>query len=790
MGLNSKSDAVRKKQTRKVKKKLRRLEKRKKLKRYMVDAIKDVRFRKHATARKRAVDIENDWCTDRKIVAENEADDDILPLDMLDADIDWENSAFASKIRRIEKEHVNTFSAPQNDSKRSSFLATYNFYGFSAKNDAETDDIESEIRKFPGTLDDDMRELLPIKVGAKVIRQTCKKDESNEPENEEDNQGEDEVGQIDLSQLNAAELLKLCHDHVEEAKDKISSLAHLIIADPHTEVHKLKELYLLSTGKGIFSLARETVIKLASVSLAEVFVDIIPGYAIRSRTEEEITQKLKKETRKLYDFEQTLLRYYLKYLKHLENYASRLLRTSEQSNSCLLPISCLKCLSRVLLSAPHFNYASNIVSFMVRITTSKSKDAIDTCCSTLSELFRNDLNFRISATTAKYIASIVSQKKGNIPPSLIATFLNLKVKEVNKGEKNKGKNRLLNKKRLLNKEKKSKSKERFTKQLKKLEADLKETEAAESISTKLSFATETMNHVFGTYFRVIKRLPTTNLLEPVLEGLAKFAHLINIEFFDDMISALSSLINQQHLRLVESLRCIYTSFVMLSGEGIALNIDPSRFYWSMYRLLPALAFEKQQDALANTLSLMLRTLDLMINFRRKQVPVCRVAAYIKRLLAVAFFMPSSETAAILLCIRSFFIAYPKLNCMVENTDGDSYIGSFKPELDDPDCCGGLSSSIVAEISILARHSNKIVEMIARYLQSGLPSTGPNRLLPKCSMMKAYEWYEENKGTGGIHEPFFKGRIIAFAKKHKLQLTSKTLHQLVCRWTEESIECKL
>lgn len=40
--------------------------------------------------------------------------------------------------------------------------------------------------------------------------------------------------------------------------------------------------------------------------------------------------------------------------------------------------------------------------------------------------------------------------------------------------------------------------------------------------------------------------------------------------------------------------------------------------------------------------------------------------------------------------------------MVESTDGGSYIESFKPELDDPDCCGGLSSSIIAEISILAR----------------------------------------------------------------------------------------
>ncbi|VDP12389.1 unnamed protein product [Onchocerca flexuosa] len=726
MNLNSNNYAVRKKQSRKVKKKLRRLQNAKKLKRYMVNAIKVVNLRKHANARKRAVEIEDDWLTDRQIVAENETDDDILPLDMLDADIDWENSAFVSKIRRIEK----------------------------ARSDVDIDDIESKTRKFPGILDDNVRELLPIKLGTKIIRQTCKKDESG-TEDMEENQEEGKNNQIDLSQLSAAKLLKLRHEHVEEAKNRISSLAHLIIADPHSEVHKLKELHLLSIGKDVFSLARETVMKLASVSLAEVFVDIIPGYAIRLHSEEETTQKLKKETKKLHDFEQTLLRYYLKYLQHLESCAGKLLKNSKQPNDDQLPILCLKCLSRLLLSAPHFNYASDIINFVVRITTSNSKDAIDICCSSLSELFYNDLNFRISATAARSIASIVNQKKGNVPSALIATFLKLKVKEVNKDGKSQKKEKLLNKKRLLNKEKKKKSKERFARQLKKLEADLKEAEAAESISTKLSFATETMNYVFATYFRVIKRLPTTNLLEPVLKGLAKFAHLINIEFFDDMISALSSLINQQHLRLVDSLRCIYTSFVMLSGEGIALNIDPSRFYWSMYRLLPALAFEKQQDVLANTLLLMLRTLDLMINSRRKQVPVCRVAAYIKRLLALAFFLPSSGAASILLC------AYPKLNCMVENTDGSSYIESFKPEIDDPDCCGGLSSSIIAEINIFSRHSDKTVRMIARYLQSGLPSTGPNHLLPEYSMKL----------------------------KHKLQLTSKTLHPLVCKWTEESMERK-
>ncbi|VDO51437.1 unnamed protein product [Brugia timori] len=203
MNSSGTNHSVQKKQIRKVKRKLRRLQNAKKLKRYMVDAIRDVNRKKHAKSLKRAIDIEDDWCADRQIVAENEADDDILPLDMLDADIDWENSAFASKIRRIEKTKV---------------------------------DIESEPRRFPGTLDDNMRELLPVKVGTKIVRQTCKKDELESSEDVEEKQQQNEESQIDLSQLSAAELLKLRYDHVENAKNSISNLAYLIIADPHSEV--------------------------------------------------------------------------------------------------------------------------------------------------------------------------------------------------------------------------------------------------------------------------------------------------------------------------------------------------------------------------------------------------------------------------------------------------------------------------------------------------------------------------------------------------------------------------
>lgn len=52
-----------------------------------------------------------------------------------------------------------------------------------------------------------------------------------------------------------------------------------------------------------------------------------------------------------------------------------------------------------------------------------------------------------------------------------------------------------------------------------------------------------MDKIFTVYFRILKQMSRTNLLAPVLEGLAKFAHLINIEFVDDLIKSLFNLVN-------------------------------------------------------------------------------------------------------------------------------------------------------------------------------------------------------------------------------------------------------
>ena len=59
--------------------------------------------------------------------------------------------------------------------------------------------------------------------------------------------------------------------------------------------------------------------KLVMVTLMEVFKDIIPDYRIRVATDAEKEQAAKKETKKLRDFEESLVNNYRHYLEFLES---------------------------------------------------------------------------------------------------------------------------------------------------------------------------------------------------------------------------------------------------------------------------------------------------------------------------------------------------------------------------------------------------------------------------------------------------------------------------------------
>lgn len=65
--------------------------------------------------------------------------------------------------------------------------------------------------------------------------------------------------------------------------------------------------------------------------------------------------------------------------------------------------------------------------------------------------------------------------------------------------------------------------------------------------------------------------------------ISRFAHLINLEFYQDLVSILSRLMVGGELDLHQQLLCIQTVFTILSGYGETLNIDPTIFYTHLYR---------------------------------------------------------------------------------------------------------------------------------------------------------------------------------------------------------------
>lgn len=81
-------------------------------------------------------------------------------------------------------------------------------------------------------------------------------------------------------------------------------------------------------------------------------------------------------------------------------------------------------------------------------------------------------------------------------------------------------------------------------------------------------ATETMKHVFQCYFSVLKRVPNVALLEPVLEGLSKFAHLLGVEFFEDIVLTMEGLVDREvRLRLHQFYKQCHTKYVTIVASS-------------------------------------------------------------------------------------------------------------------------------------------------------------------------------------------------------------------------------
>ncbi|KAJ3204230.1 CCR4-NOT regulatory complex component, partial [Dinochytrium kinnereticum] len=379
-----------------------------------------------------------------------------------------------------------------------------------------------------------------------------------------------------------------------EAQEQMAALASSLMENPEEHINKLKPLREL--GKTTDPI----LIKLCLLTQLTVYRDIIPGYRIRPLTDVEKQQKVSKDVKKLRNYEEGLVSNYQAYLQQLERLLRHHLGKDKKgdttSRDASIATCSARCLTELLTTVTHFNFRINLLTAVVGHMATRSPPEIGVmCCNAVKRIFAMDVTGETSLEAVRLVARFVKVRGFVVPAEVLGTFLHLRLREELGPVAEEGGEGTSRKRKGEEKVHRSKKMRKVAKLEKEVEKELKEAEAEVDLEERKRKHTETLKLVFTTYFRVLKGAKDSPLLPVVLDGLSRFAHLINIDFFADLIKVLKEITvelveryreGEMGLGGVESaLCCVVAAYRILSGQGEAINIDLKDFNSSLYSQL-------------------------------------------------------------------------------------------------------------------------------------------------------------------------------------------------------------
>ncbi|XP_013116892.2 nucleolar complex protein 3 homolog [Stomoxys calcitrans] len=550
--------------------------------------------------------------------------------------------------------------------------------------------------------------------------------------------------------VSTTDLLIARQQEIERQKYRIGIICSGILEKPEDKMRNFNALFELmdETDKaGVPNLL--TVRKVAIVSLTEIFKDILPEYRVGQIDTK--MQTVRKATLERVTFENALLQHFKKFLQKLEKLTAAVNRKGHgrvTPQSVKIAEVAVQGMCDLLMSHPYFNYVKNIAQLLVYMLNSnypRMREAVNNC---FRYVFGHDKKLEMTLFIIRRINHLIKSKNNVVHLECISCLKALKIKNVNldaeKENELKQKKLEAHRQRLLNLSKKERKRR---KKLTELNKELDETRAEENKQTKHAKLTEIVKMLFTIYFRVLKNDPTSRVLSAILEGLAEFAHVINLDFFSDLIEVLNNILEtQEDLGYREQLHCIKTIFIILSGQGEVLNIDPIRFYQHFYRnMLAVHAGKNHEDFL-----IILQTLDEVLVKRRRNMSQHRLMAFIKRLLTVSLNLLHHGTLATLGTIKTTFQLTSVLDILLD-TDDSIGSGKYDPELEDPEYCNA-SCTALYELTMLSRHYHPIVRKMATHIANGVPASGEGSLPSEIGKLTAFDLFEQYDSTQMAFNP--------------------------------------
>ncbi|PPJ54023.1 hypothetical protein CBER1_02983 [Cercospora berteroae] len=496
-------------------------------------------------------------------------------------------------------------------------------------------------------------------------------------------------------------------EQIRLAKEELAKTAQAISEDPEEHIGQLGALAELAQSDNI------KIKKLALATQLAVFKDIIPGYRIRPMSEKDLMGKLSKDVKKLRSFEQGLLSGYKNYISTLQHLATgKTSKTVSQQDAQGLATVAISCACTLLTSVPHFNNRGDLIGILVKKLAGRNvtSDFVK-CREAIEQLFRDDEEGHASLDVVSQLTTMMKKRDYSIHETVLNTFLHLRLLNefALKGAPNRiDKREDEGPKPKFKKEFRTKRERKIMKERKQVEKEMKEADATVSYEEKDKNQAESLKLVFIAYFRILKER-IQHLMGAVLEGLAKYAHLINQDFFGDVLEALKDLINDAEAALQpskddaaededdiddterrnatrESLLCIITAFALLQGQidvvksANSLSLDLSFFIRQLYRTLIPLSMDLDIELSAKkaylsdpnglhvpttsstdtkinvstTAVLLLRSLQsvLVPPINTKNVPPVRVAAFVKQLEMLSLHLPQKSAIAVQELLKS------------------------------------------------------------------------------------------------------------------------------------------
>jgi len=527
------------------------------------------------------------------------------------------------------------------------------------------------------------------------------------------------------SQLNLADALK-------QIETIIGASASTVIGAPEYNLSKLKDLLIClnKTQLGPFNATdhKNTVLglhRLIAKAATRVFQDIIPSYRIK-QSQEDDKVKLSKDVAKLRQYERTFSNlyksYYLDYLKRMldcvknkpaSTFYTQLIKTDTHDRE-LLAETAVECYGMILVAHPHFNYRDQIISNLVQYNAqTKHKTCAQTAHKYLSFALQQDKLGEISLEITSAICDLTKVKKLSVSALLFKTLSSLKLIDVKTATEEDKAKRKAEKEKLAELKKKQSRKERKRgKKMKKLKNELHETEAHVGKDQKLKFHQQILKKLFVTYFRVLRyhedllgekreTQKLVKLLPPVLEGVAKFSHLIDIDICNGIFPLISHLLENNNVTTNCKLHCLATVFIMYKSlESELGKVDPENFYRHFYVILTNLDPSAITDEEFSSLN---DCIHLMLIKRSRQVSSKRYCAFVRRLLILSLNLPPKHVANLLDTVKILFLQKPNIKAIFDSTNcSDFGSGQFDIAVEDPDFSNA-DSSVAWELHILRSH---------------------------------------------------------------------------------------